>query len=167
MGRLNKPNISTSKYKSRGLTSAHDMTPNLKEDVRRAQDADIEKIEKGLKSPAKSAVNRKTQQEAGGRALSRSLGRAGLLSAAGQAGLHLGDALDRNFPAVGRAVDKAIEKSGVGKAIDKMSVKSDRVKLTEDAKRRIKEEDFKRGGSVASKRADGIAKRGKTRGMMR
>jgi hypothetical protein len=92
------------------------------------------------------------------------------------AGRAIGEEIDKRNPKVGKAIDKVI---------DKASVPSDRVKLTkeaqervdqeqafkdvEDAMRRVKnneDKEYKRGGKVnsASSRADGIAKRGKTRG---
>jgi hypothetical protein len=114
------------------------------------------------------------QQEAGGRAVSRTLGRAGLLNAAGVAGYDLGREIDKEFPSIGKAIDKAV---------DKASVRGTRAKLTPEAQDRAHFEEaaeaiekhearkkdgdgYKKGGKVssASKRADGAAQRGKTRG---
>ncbi len=110
MGRLNKPAQPGYKYRSPNQTNARDLTPNLEEDVVASQRADTERIGKGLKSPAEREYNRKMQQEAGGRALSRSLSRAGLLSAAGMAGYDAGKEIDKEFPSIGKAIDKAVDK---------------------------------------------------------
>ena len=181
MGRLNKPAQPGYKYRSPNQTNAKDLTPNLEEDVVASQRADAERIGKGLRAPAEREYNRRTQQEAGGRALSRSLGRAGMLSAAGMAGYDAGKAIDKEFPSIGKSIDKAV---------DKASLRGTRAKLTDAAKDRVSTEEaieaieehesekrrnpsvkvhdrgYAKGGKVssASKRADGIAKTGKTRG---
>jgi len=181
MGRLNKPAIPGYEYRAPNQTNARDLTPNLKEDYDASQDADIERIKKALKQETKREGeqgyrDRARTQEAAGRAVSRTLGRAGLMQGAFAVGTKLGEEIDRRNPKIGKAIDKVI---------DRMSVPSDRFKLTkeaqervdqeqafkdvEDAMRRVKnneDKEYKRGGKVmsASKRADGIAKRGKTRG---
>jgi hypothetical protein len=131
------------------------------------------------------------QQEAGGRATLRTSTRAGLAGLAFEGGKAAGRALDEKYPELGK---KIVDKT-VGPAIDKMVEKSrDKVELSKDAKRRLKEESdesvdtrgdynyeptaqmmgMKKGGAVkkmasggsASSRGDGCAQRGKTRGRM-
>lgn len=197
MGRLNRPAQPGYKYRSPGQTNAKDLTPNLQEDVVASQSADAERIRKGLSSNAAREYNRRLQQEAGGRAMLRSAGRAGLAGSALQAGYEAGRALDEETG----AGKKLVEETGLGRAAERMAKPKERVELSEDAKRRLNEEEvdrltretkaeveaerakrkdqedfdegkaYKRGGRVAvskaSSRGDGIAKRGKTRGMMR
>ena len=76
MGRLNKPAIEGYKYRSPNQTNAKDLTPNLREDVIASQKADTERISRGLDTSETRPQNRKQVQEAGGRAISRSTGRA-------------------------------------------------------------------------------------------
>ena len=128
----------------------------------------------------------------GGRATVRSLGRLAPASIAFEYGKKLGEKIDEENPGAGKFVDKMIDKSGLGTAIEEASVPRGRVELTDEAKERIQKRDderargeaaalrelsdsayrgerYKKGGMVgsASKRADGIAQRGKTRGRMR
>lgn len=181
-----------------------------------SQASDVERIKKGLNPTAEREYNRRLQQEAGGRAITRSVGRAGYAGAALQGGYEAGRALDE-ATGVGK---KIVEKSGLGAAAERFANKRDKVELSEESKARIargdleekrkepstpskpskpattaREEEstepisgkyrpgrneeiddetresaggYKRGGKVsiskASKRADGIAQRGKTRG---
>lgn len=176
MGRLNKPAKPGYEYRSPGQTNATDLTPNLGEDTVASQRADNERMRRGLEAPAKDAYRRRLQQEAAGRAMIRSGGRAGLLGTAAQGGWELGRAIDESTGAGKKIVDK------LGPMIDRAAT-GDRVKLSKEAEGRIKdEEDFQavqralrsvdeereprlaKGGYV--KKADGIAKRGKTRGKM-
>ena len=184
MGRLNKPEIPGYKYRSPGQTNAKDLIPNLREDVLESQNADADRIRRGLDTAETRPQNRRQVQEAGGRAILRSTGRLGAAGLAGQVGYGLGRELDERT-GVGK---KMVEGSSALKAIaDKMS-ESDRVKLSEDSKDRIadmendktlrevdaEKEGMKKGGAVrkyaaggsVSSRADGIAQRGKTRGRM-
>jgi hypothetical protein len=101
-----------------------------------------------------------------------------MLSGAAMAGYDAGKEIDKEFPAIGKAIDKAV---------DKASVRGTRAKLTDSAKQRLRDmEDeglqregmrsaapdeeyipsYAKGGKVssASKRADGAAQRGKTKG---
>jgi hypothetical protein len=128
LGRLNRPAKEGYEYRSPNQTNANDLTPNLREDVVRSTRADAGRISSGLNSgESASPLIRRTRQEAGARALTRTLGRAAAATAAGEAGYEAGKRL--------------VDDEG---------------------------EDYKKGGSVssASKRADGIAQRGKTRGTM-
>ena len=182
MGRLNKPEKEGYIYRSPNQTNAKDLTPNPKEDVIASNEADLERIKKGLdqktnREGERGYMDRAKTQEAAGRALSRTMGRAGAAQAAFMAGRGIGDLIDKNTN-VGKYIDKAI---------DKASVPSDRVKLTKEAQERVDQEQafkdvedamrrvrnnedrervYKKGGKInsASKRADGIAQRGKTRG---
>lgn len=182
MPKLNKPAIKGYKYAHPEETSAKSYTPHLEEDAVRSQRSDVERIRRGLDTAAtKNAANRLRQQEAAGRAITRTGGRAGLAGAALQGGYEAGRALDEATGVGKKIVDKA------GPLIDRAST-GERVKLSKEAKQRVKdEEDFQdmqralqeveaerresgksyaQGGSVgsASRRADGCAQRGKTRG---
>jgi hypothetical protein len=208
MGRLNRsaPEDAEVRFKSSGQTNARDITPNLKEDVVRGTKQDIERIGKGMNSNAASEWNRSQQQNAAGRALTRTLGRAGAASAALQGGYEAGRALDEKT-GIGK---KMVEKSGLGDLAERMVNSRDKVELSKESKERIAKGDleekrgstqkvsrtqetetepsgkyhagrneditedsreaaggYKKGGVVsASRRADGIAMRGKTRGKM-
>ena len=183
MGRLNKPEIPGYRYRSPGQTNARDLTPNLREDVLESQNADAERVRRGLDTAETRPQNRKQVQEAGGRAILRSATRLGAAGLAGQVGYGLGRELDERT-GVGK---KMVEGSEGLKAIaDKMG-SSNRVKLSEDSRNRIadmendqamrevdaEKEGMKHGGSVKKyasggyvKSADGIAQRGKTKGRM-
>lgn len=181
MGRLNKPAKSGYTYRSPRQTNAEDLTPNLLEEVGPSQKADFERIVRGLSPTAKGEYNRRRQQEAGGRATLRSLGRAGPLNALAEAGGAIGREIDERYPSVGEAAEKLIEKSGVGALARRGAVSPGRVELTDEAKQRIEDEEatrdviqarkkvaeergeeYKKGGKVT--RGDGIAQRGKTKG---
>lgn len=184
MGRLNKPEIPGYRYRSPGQTNARDRMPNLREDVLESQNADAERIRRGLNTAETRPQNRRRVQEAGGRAITRTGGRAGLAGLAGEVGYGLGREIDERTG----AGKKMVKGSEVLKSIaDKMG-DSDRVKLSEDSKNRIADmqndeamrevdaerEGMKKGGKVkktasggsVSSRADGIAQRGKTKGRM-
>ena len=194
MGRLNKPAIPGYTYRAPNQTNANDLTPNLQEDVIASQNADVERIGKGLQQETRRGGeqgyrDRLRTQEAAGRALSRTMARAGMAEASFALGKKIGEEIDKRNPKIGKSIENAI---------DKVAVSKDRVKLTDEAKQRIEdievEEDIRRamkkypapdveerlnilekkhaarkyakGGKVVavSKRADGIAQRGKTRG---
>ena len=202
MGRLNKPAREGYTYRSPGQTNAKDVTPNLREDVIASQSADNERIKRGLNADAARANNRRTQQEAGGRAITRTGGRAGLAALAGEAGYALGRKIDEETGVGKKLIDKT-----VGPSIDRAVASKDRVTLSPEAKARIEAGEleekasvkpmkrtmnsaspegkmrpgrneeiddetresagwYKRGGKVnsTSRRGDGIAQRGKTKG---
>jgi len=197
MGRLNKPAQTGYRYRSPNQTNARDLMPNLGEDVAASQSADNERIRKGLGADASRDYNRRLQQEAGGRAMLRTAGRAGLQGAALEAGYQAGRALDEKTG----AGKKLVENTGLGKAAEKLAKPNEKVELSDYAKQRLNEEEidqltretkaekdaerakrkdqedfdedkvYKRGGRVAASkgasRGDGIAKRGRTRGMLR
>ena len=179
MGRLNKPAKEGYKYRSPSQTNAKDLTPNLREDVIASQKADAERIRRGLDTSETRPQNRRQVQEAGGRATTRTGGRAGLAGLAAELGYGIGREIDERT-GVGK---KIVEKSGLGDVVDKVVNMRDKVKLSKREKAddsddsdasdkfqpRRSEGDFgmKKGGAVsASKRADGIAQRGKTKGRM-
>lgn len=203
MGRLNKPAKPGYKYESPNQTNANDLVPHPLEDVVASQRADARRIVRGLSPDASeghkfSEVNRRRQQEAGGRGTIRTLGRMTPAGIAFEVGKKVGEGIDEAHPGAGMVANKLIEKSGLGKAIADEAVTPGRVELTDEAKERIRQErdfrdvedamrradesiarekaqprapakEYKKGGMVgsASKRGDGIAQRGKTRGRMR
>lgn len=176
MGRLNKPEIPGYRYRSPRQTNANDLTPNLQEDTSASQRADNERIRRGLEAPGRRAQDRLRQQNAAGRAISRTGARAGLASAALQGGYEAGRAIDEATGVGRKMVDKA------GPMIDRAAT-GERVKLSEDSKRRIKEEEdfqdmqkalrevdeergYKKGGAIKP-RGSGCARKGFGKGVMR
>jgi hypothetical protein len=159
MGRLNKPAKPNYPYRSPNQTNAEDLAPNLLEDVGASQAADMRRIGRGLSPDATpghkfSEVNRRRQQEAGGRATLRSAGRAGLLGVAAEAGKKFGEDLDKYDPTVGPAVEKAIEKSGVGSLMRRGAVPSGRVEFSDEAEQEFANQDVERAMRVARERSD-------------
>ena len=143
MGRLNKPAREGYTYRSPGQTNAKDATPNLREDVIASQSADNERIKRGLNADAARANNRRTQQEAGGRAITRTGGRAGLAALAGEAGYALGKKIDEETGVGKKIVDKT-----VGPSIDRAVASKDRVTLSPEAKARIEAGELEEKASV-------------------
>jgi len=170
------------------MATKWDKYPALDEDVVKNVPEDIRKGSKGrnvdssdLKGGAKESV-----REAGARADRRNLTRAGLASMALQAGYGLGREIDERTGIGRKMVDKA------GSVIDELAApSSERVKLSPEAQRRVDQQSssadnedtgnydittkMKKGGKVkarasapsrtfASKRADGIATKGHTKG---
>ena len=127
MGRLNKPAKEGYKYRSPSQTNARDLLPNLNEDVVASQRADIERIRRGLNTSETRPQNRGQVQEAGGRATTRSGGRAGLGSLALELGYLGGRAIDEKT-GIGK---KIVEKSGLGDVVDKVVNMRDKVKLSQ------------------------------------
>jgi len=176
VGRLNKPEIPGYRYRSPGQTNARDLTPNLREDVLESQNADAERIRRGLDTAETRPQNRRQVQEAGGRATLRSAGRLGAAGLAGEIGYGLGREIDERTG----AGKKMVEGSKVLRTITDKMGDSNRVKLSEDSKNRIADmqndqamrevdaeketKKYAKGGYVKS--ADGIAQRGKTKGRM-
>jgi hypothetical protein len=108
--------------RSPGQSNANRLAPSVREDLGTSTTRDVERVNRGLNKTATTAMGRAAQQAAANRAAVRLLGRAGYLGASFQGGKDLGDA----------AVDAYIKKLSEGK-----------VKLTKEAKQRIKdEEDF-------------------------
>jgi len=189
MGRLNKPAREGYTYRSPDQTNAKDITPNLREDVIASQNADNERMKRGFDTSETRPQNRSQVQNAAGRAITRTAGRAGLANLAGEAGYALGRKLDEET-GVGKNL---VEKSGLGKMAEKAANSRDKVELSKNSKDRIDDEEvdnivrgvnarqksgefspergnseaMKKGGKVsASSRGDGIAQRGKTKGRM-
>jgi hypothetical protein len=151
--------------------------------VLESQNADAERIRRGLDTAETRPQNRRQVQEAGGRATLRSAGRSGAAGLAGEIGYGLGREIDERTG----AGKKMVESSKVLRTITDKMGDSDRVKLSEDSKNRIadmqndqamrevdaEKEGMKHGGKVKKyasggyvKSADGIAQRGKTKGRM-
>jgi hypothetical protein len=193
MGRLNRPAKPGYEYRSPNQTNAEDYVPHYLEDIGASQRADLGRLGRAINSnetPAQavarrgSALGNVSQRDMGIRAGSRTGVRGGVAAMAFDAGKRMGESLDEAHPEIGDryinpVIDKVVEKS------------RNKVELSKDAKRRVKEEsdelerihksvdtrgDFdyeptaraigmKKGGKVtASSRADGCAQRGKTRG---
>jgi hypothetical protein len=160
--------------------------PNPREDVMASQRADTDRIRRGLDTSATRPQNRSQVQNAAGRAVTRTGGRAGLAALAGEVGYALGKKIDEETGAGKKLVDN----SGLGSATEKAVNRRNKVELSENSKNRLDDMDtdrvmrevdaerkarkyaekdesseYKKGGKVssASKRADGIAQRGKTR----
>ena len=150
MGRLNRPAKPNYPYRSPNQTNAEDLTPNLLEDVGASQAADMRRVGRGLSPTAASPANRLRQQEAGGRATLRSLGRAGLLGAAAEAGREI----DRRNPEVGEAAEKIIEGSGVGSLMRRGAVPPGRVEFTDEAEQEFINRDVERGMRIAREKSD-------------
>jgi len=202
MGRLNKPAKEGYIYRSPGQTNAKDLLPNLREDVMASQSADSDRIKRGLDTSETRPQNRAQVQNAAGRAITRTAGRAGLAGLAYEGGKYIGRKIDEETGAGKKIVD-----STVGPSIDRAVASKERVTLSPEAKARIeageleeketpkprkreiekespegkmrsgrneeiddetreKAGGYKRGGKVnsASRRGDGIAQKGKTRG---
>ena len=140
MGRLNKPAREGYKYRSPGQTNAKDITPNLREDVVASQNADSERIRRGLDTAETRPQNRAQVQNAAARAVTRSTGRAGLAGLAGEAGYALGRKLDEETGAGKKLVDK----SGLGDAAEKAASRRDKVELSKDSKNRLDDMDTDR-----------------------
>jgi len=184
------------------MATRWDRVPDLTEDVLQRSAEDVGKVGKGMgvgSSNLKGAA-RDVVKEAGARAASRLLTRAGLTGGALQTGYDIGRAIDEST-----GIGKKLVNKLAGSAIDKMAAGEDQVELSKEAKARIERGDlesskpmqesvrrraggkrmpgdvdsrrayeegegeevgYKKGGKVssASKRADGIAQRGRTRG---
>jgi hypothetical protein len=131
-----------------------------------------------------------SQKDAAGRGITRHMSRAGVLGTGLEIGSVIGKQLDKEFPELGKNI---VEKSGIGPAIDKVVNMRDKAELSRSSRERLKEygeegmsrgprisenestqemldsfgrSGMKKGGVVrskASKRADGIARKGFTR----
>jgi len=93
MPKLNKPAKEGFQYRSPEQTNAKSVLPHPKEDVMASQRADIGRIRQGLNAPGKTERGRAMQQEAGGRAIARTAGRAAAVGAAGLGGAEMGKRL--------------------------------------------------------------------------
>jgi hypothetical protein len=111
MPRLNKPAKEGYEYRSPEQTNAKSMTPHPLEDVEGSQRADIGRIRQGLSAPGKTERGRTMQQEAGGRAITRTAGRAAATGAAGIGGEELGKRIRDRADAEQTNSDDNIESS--------------------------------------------------------
>lgn len=175
------------------MATRWDRVPGMTDDVVKRSVEDVQKVRKGmnvdssdLKGGARQAV-----REAAGRAASRLAGRAGAAGAALEGGYALGREIDERTGLGKRMVDESglgdaaermvnrRDKVELSKESQERIAKGElEEKRKETAKRTRSEEPaddemashyrpYKKGGKVkvtASSRADGIAKRGKTRG---
>lgn len=121
--------------RSPGESNAARLTPSVREDLGKSLGKDVERIGKGMEPTGKSALTRSAQQNAAGRAITRTAGRAGYAAAALEAGYGIGRAIDEETG----AGKKTVESSEVLKAVSRKLADSDKVSLTKDAKERIAE----------------------------
>lgn len=139
----NKESTGDKPNRSPGESNANRTFPSVFEDIDKSQPKDIERIKKGLNptnkegrelsTSGKDKLLRSTQQEAAGRAITRTGTRAAYAQGAYELGYAAGRKLDEET-GVGKA---AVDKSNVGKAAVEALSKSDRVKLTKEAKERL------------------------------
>ena len=191
MPKLNKPAKEGFQYRSPEQTNAKSVLPHPKEDVMGSQRADIGRIRQGLSAPGKTERGRAMQQEAGGRAITRTMGRAGAVGAAGLGGAEMGKRLRDRADAekmrpdaeMGPSMDSNVEVPAprprprprpMPTPSPTSSMREGRNENIDDETRARAMESvgmknggmtkkYAKGGSVSS-RADGIAQRGKTRG---
>jgi hypothetical protein len=192
MPRLNKPAKEGYQYRSPEQTNARSMTPHPLEDVVGSQRADIGRIRQGLSAPGRTERGRTMQQEAGGRAITRTAGRAAAAGAAGLGGAELGKRIRDRADA-----EKMRPDAEMGPSMDSEEApmpkprprprpmpeptgsvrEGPNANIDEDTRARAMAsvngmkkggmtKKYAKGGSVssASSRADGAAQRGKTRG---
>jgi len=172
MPKLNLPAKEGFQYRSPEQTNARSMTPHPMEDVMGSQRADIGRIGRGLNASGVTPRGRAMQQEAAGRAITRTLGRAGALGAVGLGGAEIGKKLagkgmessgeemsqmsERPAP---KAAPKAALKTSTPRGVVEMPQSSIREGenegIDEDTRRRAMQsvEGMKRGGKV--KKYDG------------
>ena len=142
MGRLNRPAKPGYEYRSPNQTNAEDYVPHYLEDIGASQRADLGRLGRAINSnetPAQavarrnSALGNVSQRDMGIRAGSRTGVRGGAAAMAFDAGKRMGESLDEAHPEIGNryinpVIDKVVEKS------------RNKVELSKDAKRRVKEE---------------------------
>jgi len=163
MPRLNKPEIEGYTYRSPSQTNARSLLPHPRENVVESQRADIDRIRRGLSASGTTERGRLAQQEAAGRAITRTGGRAGAIAAAGIAGKA---AMDDDEPTEKPNKDKNKDKDKDKDEDNFQETKRIMREVDADIKA-SKGDKMKSGGKVtASRRGDGIAQRGKTRGKM-
>jgi hypothetical protein len=133
------------------------------EDAVASQRADLGRIGRGLNAEGRTERGRLMQQEAGGRALTRTGSRAGVAVLAAQAGNELRKAKEEADEE--KRTSKAnAPKRTAAEVADTSGADPDAVRGMQYG--RGAPDGMKRGGKVssASNRADGCAQRGKTRG---
>ena len=181
---LNQPTREGYTYRSPAQTNANSLTPHIFETAGSSQRADLGRMARGVTTPAASERGRTAQRAAGLRALSRTGGRAAYLAAAGKGGYELGEIIDEKLTKAEKKklaaaeADAKASKERADKEVDTSSADPDFVRGEQYG--RGAPDGMKRGGKVkkmasggmtskassASKRADGIAQRGKTKGRM-
>jgi hypothetical protein len=131
----NKESTGDKPNRSPGESNAARLTPSVNEDLGKSLGKDIERIGKGMEPTGKSALTRSAQENAAGRAITRTAGRAGYAGAALEAGWDIGRAIDEETGAGKKIVDDSqVLKSVASKLSD-----SDKVSLSKEAKERIAE----------------------------
>lgn len=132
----NSPDPYDKPNRSPGQSNANRARPSLLEDVRESQSRDTDRIKKAMMPTGKGAA-RTAQQEAGGRAVTRTASRAGLLNLAGELGYAAGREIDERT-GIGK---KIVDKTGLGKLAEKVVDKRDKVELSKAAKERLDDMD--------------------------
>ena len=117
------------------MATRWERVPGMTDDVVKRSVEDVQKVRKGMNVDSSSLKGgaREAVREAGSRAGSRLVGRAGLAGAALQGGYEAGRAIDE-ATGVGK---KMVEKSGLGSAIDDMVSRREKVELSKEAQERI------------------------------
>lgn len=131
------------KQRSPGQSNANRLAASVKEDVGVSSKRDIERVGRGMSPTGKTELTRGAQIEAGKRAALRMASRAGYLGAALGAGYEVGD-----------LVNKGIDKMAEGK-----------VKLSDYAKQRMKEEEDFKAMESALRKVDEDARKEKEKKM--
>jgi len=119
--------------RSPGEDNAAKSRPSLVSDMGKSQSKDIERISKGMDTTPRRGIA--SQQNAAGRAILRTAGRANYGAAAFETGYALGRAIDEETG----AGKKMVEGSQVLKEVSRKLSDSDKVSLSKDAKERIAE----------------------------
>jgi hypothetical protein len=121
--------------RSPGQSNANRALPSLNEDVVESQRRDNQRIARGLMPTAEGAGGRKSQQDAGGRAVTRTGSRAGAAALAFEAGYAAGREVDEKT-GIGK---KIVDKTGLGKLAEKAVNKRDKVELSKSSKERLED----------------------------
>jgi len=139
----NSPDPYDKPNRSPGQSNANRARPSLNEDVGDSQRRDNQRIARGLMPTAEGGGGRKAQQDAGGRAVTRTGARIGKGAVAFELGYAAGREVDENglpfTDGVGKGVGKKIvDKTGLGKLTDAAVNMRDKVELSKSSKERIK-----------------------------
>lgn len=162
--RLNREEIEGYVYRSPRQTNASSVFPHPLEDTIASQRADFGRIGRGLSAEGRTERGRLMQQEAGGRALTRTGSRAGVAALAAEAGNELR-----------KAKEEADEEKRASRASASRRTAAEVADTSDADPGAVRGEQYggpgtdysyKKGGKVssASKRGDGCAQRGKTKG---
>jgi hypothetical protein len=131
----NSPDPYDKPNRSPGQSNANRARPSLNEDVVESQRRDNQRIARGLMPTAEGAGGRKAQQDAGGRAVTRTGSRAGAAALAFEAGYAAGREVDEKT-GIGK---KIVDKTGLGKMAEKAVNKRDKVELSKSSKERLED----------------------------